>query len=464
MPTYRNPGVYIGEISVFPPLVVEIETSLPAFIGYTSKATKNKPDDLILVPIKISSMKEYEQYFGLPFETQLNLAVETDGSGKFILTDFKETELQYNLYYSVRIYFDNGGTPCYLISVGTYQNPQQIVLHKNDNSPHYGLLDGLTRLAKIAEPSLVVIPEAVRLPANDYAALVQATLLQCSNLGDRFAIFDLYQGDRSDPDLSFNRDLFGSRELNCGSVYYPFVQTTMSCYINTAESNVKVDFQGKGFCLRYLRETNKPLYKFSREVLKNRFIILPPCGVVAGAYVSTDITRGVWKSPSNLNLAGVSEPVVNIDNRHQEILNVDPVSGKSINSIRVFAGKGIVLSGARTLDGNDNEWRYVPVRRFFIMVKESLQRSTRWVVYEPNDANTWLKVYGMIENYLTLKWQEGALAGVSPHQAFYVKCGLGSTMTDQDIREGRVVVEVGLAMLRPAEFISFKFAHQRKIH
>ena len=131
-----------------------------------------------------------------------------------------------------------------------------------------------------------------------------------------------------------------------------------------------------------------------------------------------------------------------------------------MNAIRSFAGKGTLVWGARTLAGNDNEWRYVSVRRFFNMVEESVKKSTYWAVFEPNDANTWIKVKSMIENYLIQKWRDGALAGAKPEQAFFVKVGLGQTMTAQDILEGRMNVEIGMAVVRPAEFIILKFSHK----
>jgi phage tail sheath protein FI len=144
----------------------------------------------------------------------------------------------------------------------------------------------------------------------------------------------------------------------------------------------------------------------------------------------------------------------------QEDLNVDPGSGKSINAIRSFTGKGTLVWGARTLAGNDNEWRYVSVRRFFNMVEESSKKATAQFVFEPNDANTWVKVRAMIENYLTILWRQGALAGAKPEQAFFVKVGIGQTMTAQDILEGRMIVEIGMAAVRPAEFIILRFMHK----
>jgi phage tail sheath protein FI len=187
---------------------------------------------------------------------------------------------------------------------------------------------------------------------------------------------------------------------------------------------------------------------------------MPPSGAIAGVYAFVDGQRGVWKAPANVSLADVMEPVVKVDSLKQEEFNVDSTTGKSINVLRAFAGKGTMVWGARTLAGNDNEWRYISVRRFFNLVEESVKKSTYWAVFEPNDANTWVKVRGMIENYLIDKWREGALAGATPKDAFFVKCGLGATMNAQDILEGRMNVEIGMAVVRPAEFIILKFSHK----
>ncbi|MDH3974156.1 MAG: phage tail sheath subtilisin-like domain-containing protein [Deltaproteobacteria bacterium] len=202
------------------------------------------------------------------------------------------------------------------------------------------------------------------------------------------------------------------------------------------------------------------VYKSMITKLSNSLTTLPPSGAIAGIYAMVDSNRGVWKAPANVSLSGVVGVTETIDSNEQEDLNVDVVAGKSINAIRAFTGKGTLVWGARTLAGNDNEWRYVPVRRFFNMVEESIKKSTYWAVFEPNDANTWIKVKSMIENYLTQKWREGALAGSKPDEAFFVKVGLGATMTAQDILEGRMNVEIGMAVVRPAEFIILKFSHK----
>jgi hypothetical protein len=202
------------------------------------------------------------------------------------------------------------------------------------------------------------------------------------------------------------------------------------------------------------------LYNNLVNEIQKKSAMLPPSGSIAGVYAQVDANRGVWKAPANVSLSSTSSPWVKIDNQQQEDLNVDVMAGKSINAIRNFTGKGTLVWGARTLAGNDNEWRYISVRRFFNMVEKSVQLSTNWAVFEPNDVTTWVRVKAMIENYLTNLWKAGALAGATPEAAYFVNIGLGSTMSAVDILEGRMNVEIGMAAVRPAEFIILKFSHK----
>jgi phage tail sheath protein FI len=206
-------------------------------------------------------------------------------------------------------------------------------------------------------------------------------------------------------------------------------------------------------------DTNE-LYKSIVNDVQKEAALLPPSGAVAGVYAQVDANRGVWKAPANVSLASTTGPWIKLDNQQQEDLNVDVSAGKSINAIRPFTGKGTLVWGARTLAGNDNEWRYISVRRLFNMVEQSVKLSTNWAVFEPNDANTWIRVKAMIENYLTNLWKAGALAGASPDAAFFVNIGIGTTMSAVDILEGRMNIEIGMAAVRPAEFIVLKFSHK----
>lgn len=209
-----------------------------------------------------------------------------------------------------------------------------------------------------------------------------------------------------------------------------------------------------------LKKDNTALYNQIKTSLGNQRVTLPPSPAIAGIYASVDRDRGVWKAPANVSLSGVLGPVSKISDTQQDLLNVDPTAGKSINAIRNFTGKGTLVWGGRTLAGNDNEWRYISVRRLFITIEESTRKASAFAVFEPNDATTWLKVKAMIESYLYGLWQQGALAGSKPESAYFVSVGLGKTMTAQDILEGRMIVTIGVAAVRPAEFIILRFSHK----
>lgn len=202
-----------------------------------------------------------------------------------------------------------------------------------------------------------------------------------------------------------------------------------------------------------------PYYAEYEKQMAEDMSIVPPSGAIAGIYAQNDNISGVWKAPANMGIASVKGVTRLINNQIQDDMNVTS-TGKSVNAIRAFSGKGIMVWGARTLMGNDNEWRYIPVRRLFNYVEESVQESTEWAVFAPNTQNTWTKIKCQIENFLTNIWRAGGLAGATPADAFYVNVGLGTTMDSQDILEGRLIVEIGMAAVRPAEFIVLKFSHK----
>jgi phage tail sheath protein FI len=172
-----------------------------------------------------------------------------------------------------------------------------------------------------------------------------------------------------------------------------------------------------------------------------------------------DNSRGVWKAPANVSLNAVVSPAVNITHDDQEDLNVT-TQGKSINAIRPFIGEGTLVWGARTLDGNSQDWRYINVRRTMIMLEESIRLATKAYVFENNDANTWVTIKSMINNFLTGIWKRGGLAGSAAADAFSVHVGLGETMTPNDILDGILRVTVLVALIRPAEFIEITFQQQ----
>jgi len=480
----RTPGVYIVEESKFPPSVVPVETAIPAFLGYT-RATQYKGTNLINRPVAVNSLLEFEEIFGAPSAIgAFAVALDEDGNVAGPIADpGGGADARFRLAYALRHFYDNGGGRCYIVSVGNYAAsavPSDIA------GAHVA---GLGALAREDEPTLLVLPDLSGMapadPANAgevaavravYHGVLTQALNQCAALGDRFLICDLLDGAAAGSDgIAAFRNGIGTRNLKYGAAYHPFIRTTMAW--NWDESTITVTQVARrevdgtvtrpsphnGMSLTALKsgsaESNPLIYANVRSELGRFSVALPPAAALAGIYATVDRTRGVWKSPANESLVSVRDLVVRIDQDMNDSMNVD-VSGKSINALRHFSGKGFMVWGARTLAGNDNEWRYVSVRRFFNMVQESTRRASEPFVFEPNDAGTWVKVKAMIENFLVVQWRDGALFGAKPEDAFYVRVGLGSTMTAQDILEGRMNVEIGMAVVRPAEFVVLRFSHK----
>jgi len=326
---------------------------------------------------------------------------------------------------------------------------------------------GLGAVFNVDEVTLLVVPEA---PVSDkYAVVVQEMIKQAATLADRFAIIDpakVTPKDAANPagDITGDTDKIkeaannGLTSIRFAAAYYPNLITTYSRAYATDDLVLSDDSSAayKGKAVKTL--AGSAAYGKITAAVAKAYVELPPSGAIAGLYARVDSTKGVWKAPANEGLLAVASPSIPISDREQGRLNIDVDAGKSINAIRTFPGYGTLVWGARTLNGNDNEWRYINVRRFFIMVEESIKKSIQWAVFEPNTIDTWVKVQAMIENYLFLKWKQGALAGAKPEQAFYVKVGLGATMTAIDILEGRMNVEIGMAVAHPAEFIVLKFS------
>lgn len=473
--TLRTPGVYIDEVSLLPPSVAGVETGIPAFIGYTEKSKASNSD--AQTPVRISNLREYEEIFGNAQPENDGLALQindyTDASNNVVRTEIPvpamdETKRsKHIMYYSLSLYFANGGGPCYIISIGAYSTDGQGLTAA-------AFSRGLTALANEDEPTLIVIPEAIYLVDTEYFTIYQAALDQAAKLQDRFVIIDVQKTTSTDvlTDVNNFRNHASSLTNNrrYGAAYYPYLNTTVDYRLVVPETGVSVvrntinpagvSTPAAPVALSTLASTNNILYQQLKNLLAQVAMTLPPSPAIAGIYVQTDATRGVHKAPANVGIAAIVGPAVKIDDAKQGQMNIDSTAGKSVNAIRTLTGRGTVVWGARTLDGNDNEWRYINVRRFFNFVEESVKKASYRFVFEPNDANTWVSIRGMIENFLTLQWRAGALQGAKPEHAFFVRVGLGQTMTALDILEGRLIVEIGMAAVRPAEFIILRFMHK----
>ena len=469
---YKTPGVYIEEIQKLPPSIAQVETAIPVFIGYTEMAEDSRGQSLINEPKRITSLLEYERFYGQAVpETSITVTIsERPGQPINVFGNIDEVQRsKYLMYYSLQMYFANGGGPCWIVSVNTYENAGGVV-------GFVELLEGLNQTEKVDEVTLIVFPDAQGLTSpDDFYNLHGEAMDMCEKLRDRFTVMDVW----NDPGLSLdewstnietlrNTTPNEVNTLKYGAAYFPNIETILDYYYGgegDGDSNVTIVHTGGdgsyAGTLSELRTKNNALYFQSRAAARNIPMVLPPSPAMVGIYANVDNSRGVWKAPANVNIDFVIRPIIKITDSDQEGLNVDVNAGKSVNVIRAFTGRGPgIVWGSRTLAGNDNEWRYVPVRRFYNMVEESVKKATIQFVFEPNDENTWTRVKSMIENFLTLQWRAGALMGASTEEAYFVKVGLNETMSELDIWEGRMIVEIGMAVVRPAEFIILKFSHK----
>jgi len=485
MAQHKTPGVYPVEEAAFPNSVVEVATAVPAFIGYTARA-KRGTRDLKNVPTRVSSLAEYELLFGgAPAETygltneDGALTLGTSGATRFLL------------YYGLRMFFDNGGGPCWIVSVGTYAETTQ-------KSPDH-FTDAWPNLVKEQEPTMIVVPDAVLLDLDSYVGLSNAALSHCATLTSRVAILDVFNGDQarthSDDDVISGDNGFRQKiehdKMSYGIAYYPWINTNVLNASNVTYANLNADGldvlhaavaaddtvpeslraqltldldkikepPASETDLTRLHQKLAAVSEVYRQVMADilhAMNVLPPSAAMAGVLARTDNIFGVFRAPANTGITGAMSPTVTISHDDQMDLNV-PLDGKAINAIRTFLGRGVLVWGARTLDGNSQDWRYVNARRTLIILEQSISIAAQAYVFAPNDAGTWQTMRTMIENFLNNQWKAGALVGAKPDDAYQVSVGLGSTMTANDILDGYMRVTVKLAIVRPAEFIVITF-------
>jgi uncharacterized protein len=321
------------------------------------------------------------------------------------------------LSHAVNGFFRNGGTRCFVVTIGS----------------HDQLADAMQMIDSIDEVSIVAAPGLDANPTT-WGELVD----HCDNAEDRFAILDCVRDiNQSNPDalpdfqvLQYdNKDnKLPSRSKNA-AFYFPWIEV-----IDPAKqlqdldpcSGIEPKYQGR--------------------------IYMPPSGHVAGIYARTDVERGVHKAPANTPIAGAVNVRYYISKRHQEGLNP-----QGVNCIRNINGN-IEVWGARTIGGDLNsEWKYINVRRTFLFLRESIDEGTQWVVFEPNDIALWGKIRRNVSAFLTNVWRSGALFGATPEEAFYVKCD--AELNPPEVRDlGQVITEIGVAIVRPAEFVIFRIS------
>ncbi|MFP4346113.1 MAG: phage tail sheath family protein [Anaerolineales bacterium] len=278
---------------------------------------------------------------------------------------------------------------------------------------------GIEGLAELDDATMLVVPDLMTpMPGQqsvdlDTIKAVQSMMIShCELMGDRVAILDAPLGMKPAEVKKWRMDIAGY-DTSYAALYYPWIEIS--------------------------------------DPLTDRPKLVPPAGHMAGVWARSDNTRGVHKAPANEILRGATGLEYNVTKGEQDVLN--PIG---VNCIRAFPGRGIRAWGARTLS-SDPSWRYINVRRLFNYVKKSIERGTQWVVFEPNEPRLWARVRNAVSSFLTIVWREGALFGLTPSQAFYVKCD--EELNPPESRDlGRLIVEIGMAPVKPAEFVIFRIS------
>lgn len=275
-----------------------------------------------------------------------------------------------------------------------------------------GALEALDDVTMLCVPDLMSVPPGEKLDLDMVKAVQTAMIAHCENMGDRVAILDSIPNATPMEIKEWRMNIAGY-DSSYAALYYPWIQ---------------VD-----------------------DPILNQPAIIPPCGHIAGVWARSDNTRGVHKAPANEIILGATGLAYTMTKGEQDVLNPN-----GVNCVRSFPGRGIRIWGARTLSSNPS-WRYINVRRLFNYVEKSIERGTQWVVFEPNDMMLWARVRRDVGSFLNTVWSEGALFGASPTDAFYVKCD--SELNPPESRDlGRLIVEIGMSPVKPAEFVIFRIS------
>lgn len=363
-PEQKTPGVYVEEISLPPPAINGVSTTVTAFIGATRRGASNQPR-------KVSSFADFERQFG-------------GLSGNL------------ELGYALQQFFINGGKEAVVVKAAATAAK---------------LIAAIQKLDSVDLINLLVLP-GISLPAVLSAAAAYCEK-RCA-----FLIMDSPATAKTPAQVA---DCLANGTLpqtSYAAVYFPWI-------------------------------------KIADPLKDGQPRVSAPSGAIAGAITQQDLTRGVAKAPANIQLRGILGFETELNMQQVELLN--PIG---VNCLRHVADRGPLIWGARTLAGSQApDWKYIPVRRLALYVEESIRRGTSWAVFEPNNEPLWARIRGAVENFLYSLWSTGALMGTNVTEAYFVKCDR-TTMSQSDIDNGRLIMLIGIAPVRPTEFLVLRISQQ----
>jgi phage tail sheath protein FI len=526
VPTYTAPGVYVEEVPSSQKVLSAAPTAVAAFVGFTERAPNDDPNDPEgLAPRLVTSWTQYEQLYGgftagclLPLSVfgyfqnggqlayicrvphnepagepaRRSLPAADRALGLPLAVESREPDADISVMVSNSDVDEESGE-----SDDAGPSPFTITVLEGgevvETFPGLTLDAGPTNASDVVNATSTKIKVAVDLDSSvDLSAqldllkpgtypLEKAPRIPKQVSGRKFAGLESARNGinglavADDVTMVIVPDLVTAARREDGTIdlgYFKAVQTSLIAHCEQYANRMAILDAPPGMTPQQIKEWRSdvamydsgfaalyyPWIKVENPIGVNgdREVVIPPSGHVAGVWARTDESRGVWKAPANDTLRGVLDVERGITQNEQGLLN--PIG---INCIRPFGTRGIRIWGARTLS-SDTDWRYVNVRRLFNMVESTIMSGTQWAVFEPNDVTLWEGVSRTLTGFLRGLWSAGALAGTSADQAFYVKCD-AETNPPESIDEGRLVVEVGLAPVKPAEFVVFRIAQHKQV-
>ena len=518
MPTYNAPGVYVEEVPSSQKVLESAPTAVAAFVGFTEKAPASPSDPDGLAPRLVTSWSQFENLFGGFVEgAVLPLSVFgfflNGGSLAYIVRIPNSTPAGEPAVLALPAADRALGTPLEITSVepdadvsvvvdtddadpdsdGPAAFTIRVVVGEKTVEEFNGLtLGGPRDAAAVINKTSTQIKVEVKL-AEDVDLATQLELLKPGTYplkkaapvpapvnGRKFAGSETARSGinglaiAEDVTMVIVPDLITAATKEDGTVdrnLWKAVQTSLIAHCELHPNRMAILDPPPGMSPQEIKEWRSdvamydsafatmyyPWIKVDNPIGSNgnAQVLIPPSGHVAGVWARTDDTRGVWKAPANDTIRGVLDVERSITQNEQSLLNPD-----GINCIRPFGTRGIRIWGARTL-ASDTDWRYINVRRLFNMVESTIMSGTQWAVFEPNDVTLWEGVTRTLTGYLHGLWQSGALFGASADQAYFVRCD-ASTNPPESIDAGKLVVEVGLAPVKPAEFVIFRISQNKQ--
>lgn len=415
MPSYRAPGVYVNEVPSGARAIGRVGTSSAGFVGVAAKA--DAPRDVV---------------------------VAVDNWTQFATTFVGDASAGTHLTSAVFGFFDNGGSRCYVVNIGdggsltgTARKPTGLAL-----------FDAIDDIAIVAAPGFTTPADHAALVAHCEHPLRQdrvAILDTVEQVDDIGRLLEVATSGGSTTPAAARRS--GEPEAEGEATEPAPAPPSPPSPPSASQSSqgLRPPTSTDGYAAAYFP------WLVTVDPVTGRQTTTPPSGHLAGVWARTDGTRGVHKAPAGIGtpIAGAIDLTRRISQGEQELLNP-----AGINCIRFFSGEGIRVWGARTLAPEASEFRYIPVRRLTNLIKESIQEGTRWAVFEPNHQPLWAALRRDVSAFLDLVWRDGALVGSTPREAFFVKCD-AETNPPQVRDAGMVVTLVGIAPVKPAEFVVF---------